>query len=357
MGDPKKELAEALEKAHKENYNILTPAITTGGITKLHAVTTEQLNLSPDPKDGDVYVHEKDKMIVCKQGLEKLSLLANVIMNKSIRTDQQNDRQYVSYQASGYLWKADGSVVTSIKSYAMDFEVIEEEVLEMYQDRMKKYIKDKGPKQWPNTLDDRQRLEWIHDKAKKEVRRRRKYKEQLCESGAQARVKRELLGLKGWYSVAELQKPFMVVRVTWRPDYDDPEIKRLMFERSMSAEGQVYGVAPSQQISHVPAPQITHTDPPVEPAALPNGEPDDDIPDADYDDMPPDNGEPEMAEVARQEFEGADVKSKISILNKLITRKNYDKKQLKKALEDFTEPQLVSFYDALIAMPDDDIPF
>jgi len=361
MVDPKKQLADALAKAKKDKCNILTPAITTGGITKLHAVTTEQIELSPNPKDGDVYPHDKTKMIVANKGLEKLALLANIQMNKSIRTDPQNDRQYISYQAGGFLWKADASAVMCIKSYAMDFEVIEEEVLEMYQDRMKKYVKDKAANQWPNNLDDRQRSEWIHDKAKKEVRRRRKFKEQLCESGAQARVKRELLGLKGWYSADELKKPFVVVRVTLKPDYDDPEIKRLMFERAMSAQGQIFGTAPGSAITHQPAPQISHEQPPIEPAAIPNGDLDEDIPDADYEDAATEaageNGAPDPAEVARADFDGAHTSSKLEILNKLIKQKAYDKKQLKRPMENWTDKQLVSFYDALVDMPDDDIPF
>ena len=45
------------------------------------------------------------------------------------------------------------------------------------------------------------------------------------------------------------------------------------------------------------------------------------------------------------------------MLNKLITRKNYDKKQLKIALTEFSDIQLLSFYDALSDMPEDDIPF
>lgn len=358
MADPKKELEAALAKAREEGCNILTPAITTGGITKLHAVTVEQIELSPDPKDGDVYAHDKSKFIVANKGLEKLALLANIQMNKSIRTDPQTDRQYVSYQAGGFLWKADASAVMSIKTYAMDFEVIEEEVLEMYQDKMKKWVKDKGANQWPNNLADRQRLEWIEDKAKKEVRRRRKYKEQLCESGAQARVKRELLGLKGWYSKEELKRPFVVIRVILKPDYDDPEIKRLMMERSLSAQGQVFGTVPGSTAAiPAPAPQIAHEDPPIEPAALPNGAPDEDTMDADYQEAVDESADPDPADVARNDFHSASPGDKIKILDKLMVEKGYNKKDLKSPLANWKETHLIQFYDKLVSMPQDDIPF
>ena len=73
MVDAKQQLKQALAQAKKDGCNILTPAITTEGLTPLHAVTVEQLELSPDPKDGDVYAHDKTKFIIHKQGLEKLS--------------------------------------------------------------------------------------------------------------------------------------------------------------------------------------------------------------------------------------------------------------------------------------------
>jgi hypothetical protein len=361
MSVAKEQLEKALAQAKKDKCNILTPAITTEGLTPLHAVTVEQLELSPDPKQGDVYPHDKGKMIIHKQGLEKLSNLAGIEMIKTVRTDNGSDRQYISYQAGGFIRKADGSVVMAVKTYGMDFEVIEEEVLEMYQDKMKKWCKDKGDNQWPNNLHENQRQDYINDKSRKEVRRRRKFKDQLCESGAQARVKRDLLGLKTFYTPDELKRPFVVVRVVLKPDYEDPQIKMMLTQAAISAQGQVFGIpgilpAPvagdSTKLAG-PAPQIAH-DGSIEPDALPNGE----VEDADYTEAAAEaSGAPDQADVARADFEGAEPKSKIAILNKLITRKNYDKKNLKVPLADFKDAQLLSFYDALIDMPDDDVPF
>jgi hypothetical protein len=358
MVDAKKQLAEALEKAKKDSCNILTPSITTEGLTPLHAVTVEQLELSPDPKQGDVYPHDKSKMIIHKQGLEKLSNLAGIEMIKTVRTDAGNDRQYISYQAGGFIRKADGSVVMCVKTYGMDFEVIEEEVLEGYQERMAKMVKDKSANQWPNNLQESQRQDWIADKTRKEVRRRRKYKDQLCESGAQARVKRDLLGLKTFYSPEELKKPFVVVRVVLKPDYADPQIKMMLTQAAISAQGQIFGEIPGMPIKHIAAPitpaaQLSH-EPEIEPAALPNGE----IEDAEYEDTEaPESSPPDPADVARADFQAALPASKIEVLDKLIKQKAYNKKQLKKGLAQFTEPQMISFYDALTDMPDDDIPF
>jgi len=357
--DAKERFLVAIEKAKQDQCNILTASITTEGLTPLHAVTVEQLELSPDPKQGDVYPHDKGKMIIHKQGLEKLSNLAGIEMVKTVRTDNGSDRQYISYQAGGFIRKADGSVVMCVKTYGMDFEVIEEEVLEMYQEKMAKWCKDKGQNAWPNNLTEQQRQEYITDKSRKEVRRRRKYKDQLCESGAQARVKRDLLGLKTFYSPAELQKPFVVVRIVLKPDYEDPAIKMMLTRAAISAQGQIFGELPApggEAPGSVPPAQITHADAPIEPAALPNGG-SDTVEDADYEEAAAAAGPPDPADVARSEFESAGPPDKIRILEKLMVQKGYDKKQLKKGLGQFSDTHLLSFYDSLSAMPDDDIPF
>ena len=358
----KEDFLTAIHKAKAEGCNILTPSITTEGLTPLHAVTVEQLELSPDPKQGDVYPHDKGKMIIHKQGLEKLSNLAGIEMVKTVRTDSGADRQYISYQAGGFIRKADGSVVMCVKTYGMDFEVIEEDVLEMYQEKMKKWVKEKGQNAWPNNLSEAQREEYVTFNSRKEVRRRRKYKDQLCESGAQARVKRDLLGLKTFYSPAELQKPFVVVRIVLKPDYEDPAIKMMLTRAAISAQGQIFGELPApggplDSPGAVPPAQITHTDAPIEPAALPNGNSGDSVEDADYEEAAAAAGPPDPDEVARNDFQMAAPGEKIKMIDRLMVQKGYDKKQLKKPLGQFSEAHLIGFYDALAAMPDDDIPF
>lgn len=47
-----------------------------------------------------------------------------------------------------------------------------------------------------------------------------------AQTGAILRVIRALLGIKGTYSKAELEKPFVVPTVTFAPDYTDPTVRR-----------------------------------------------------------------------------------------------------------------------------------
>lgn len=68
-------------------------------------------------------------------------------------------------------------------------------------------------------------------------------------TGAILRVIRALTGLKGTYTIQELKKPFAIPRITFSPDFSDPEVRRAMMAQGMSAVGSMFGGA-------VPAPMI-----------------------------------------------------------------------------------------------------
>lgn len=62
-------------------------------------------------------------------------------------------------------------------------------------------------------------------------------------TGAILRVIRALTGLKGTYTMQELKKPFAVPRITFSPDFSDPEVRRAMMAQGMSAVGSMFGGA------------------------------------------------------------------------------------------------------------------
>lgn len=62
-------------------------------------------------------------------------------------------------------------------------------------------------------------------------------------TGAILRVIRALIGLKGMYTMAELKKPFAVSKVTFSPDYNDPEVRRATLSMGMNSMGNMFGTA------------------------------------------------------------------------------------------------------------------
>ena len=60
-------------------------------------------------------------------------------------------------------------------------------------------------------------------------------------TGAILRVVRALIGLKGTYTIAELKKPFAISRVTFSPDYSNPEVRNAMLSQGMNSMGNMFG--------------------------------------------------------------------------------------------------------------------
>lgn len=65
----------------------------------------------------------------------------------------------------------------------------------------------------------------------------RKTASEKAQTGAILRVIRALLGIKGTYSKAELEKPFVVPTVTFAPDYTDPKVRSAMLQQGMNSIG------------------------------------------------------------------------------------------------------------------------
>ena len=64
-------------------------------------------------------------------------------------------------------------------------------------------------------------------------------------TGAILRVIRALTGMQGQYTKKELQKPFAIPRVTFSPDYTDPEVRKAMLSQGMNSIGSLFGAAPT----------------------------------------------------------------------------------------------------------------
>ena len=228
-------VARELEKYKAQGANILMPSIHIAGMSEFHSAVVETVQLSVNPEDGDVYPHDTDgkKFRPTKQALMKLSVCAGVIWSptESRRVDNGADRNYIAYKVVGGIKKADGQPVFFSAEYDIDFEVIEEELRDLYEKKAIK-MKDKTAKE---------RAEYVDYCVRREILQKRKFKLRLCEAGAMNRVLRMLLGIKQAYTVAELQKPFVMARIVFRPDYNDKEVRRQLVDAHIKAMTGIYG--------------------------------------------------------------------------------------------------------------------
>lgn len=68
-------------------------------------------------------------------------------------------------------------------------------------------------------------------------------------TGAILRVIRALTGLKSTYTLEELKRPFAIPRVTFSPDYSDPEVRKAMLGQSMAAVTNMFGSAAAPMLA------------------------------------------------------------------------------------------------------------
>lgn len=363
--------AKLLEKYQEEGYNILTPSITLEGLSPHHHPTIETLTLSAILDNGDVYPHKNDgdakpaakQFRIAKQGLDKLAVLAGIIWHQqggSVRIDDRKDRNYVAFEAFGAIRKADGQLVPVKAFYDLDFIVIKEDLEVNYRSKGSKGQYKKNGQE----LED-----YVTFCVDRDMRSKMRHRATLCESGAKNRVIRSLLGIKKVYTGAELQKPFVCVRITYQPDYDDPEVKRLITMASLGSMASIYGM-PAGPPQH----QITHNINPGEQDITGDAETadDDDTQDGETVDTEgngvteeePTQGEDDLPD----DFENWDRTSREKLVRKMAKDKGYNlegnKKSLltrmKKELSELSDAQLVNLKDKLVAIQvpeDDDIPF
>jgi hypothetical protein len=263
------DITTELETYKKQGCNLLMPSTHIAGLSEFHQPIIETVTLSTNPDDGDVYPHDfsaagpNKKWRPTKQALMKLSVCAGVIWSptETRRVDNGSDRNYIAYKAVGGIKKADGQPVFFSAEYDMDFEVLEEEIREGHVKKISAW-KDK-PSNIPEKVDEL---------TKRDILQKRKHKLKLCEAGAMNRVLRMLLGLKQAYTTTELQKPFVMARIVFRPDYSDAAVRKQFIDASIKAMTGIYGpqaldqeIRQSKPIDITALPPETDDDPAPEP--------------------------------------------------------------------------------------------
>jgi hypothetical protein len=337
------DLSFEIEKYQHQGANILMPSTMIGGLSEFHTPVIEIVQLSANPSDGDVYKDtQSGKFRLTKQALVKLANCAGISWHpyETKRVDNRSDRNYVAYQAVGGIRKADGSSIAFKAEYDMDFEVIQEELVNQYTAKAQQGS-------------DEYKKKYIEDSVKREILFKRKHKVKLCESGAMNRVIRSLLGLKNGYTAAELSKPFVTVRIVIRPDYTDKDVRRQMMSAAVKSMTGIYG----DEMASMEKSSVSYNGndiidiPPDDECQYPQS----DAPDMlDSSTTTQQHTSPPVMIMNSQEidFSNCEQEEQISVLESLIVRKAYDIAAFPKPMAEFNEKNRISLFRKLISMPD-----
>lgn len=203
-----------------QHYNVLTPFTSVSGIAPSFGLIASVVKLSPDKSAGEVYDGlpflkgqkgtPSEELAPAKIGLRKLAECGG-ISTSTTRTDPRSMPHYWEFKAVASYRGLDGSTITREATFEWD--------LRDGSDRLKGWQ--------PN-----------------QVTEGRKNGLRNCEARAINAAIRECgCGIKQKYTRAELEKPFVVVRVAFQPDMTDPDIKRMVTQQALGGVHSLYPAA------------------------------------------------------------------------------------------------------------------
>jgi len=331
------------------------------------ALIVEPVRLNPHPSGKDVYPHEskeydytkddwkttvtgKELVRIHKQGFDRLAQAAKVdwLPAQIVRDPNHSGRMMASIE--GMIRTSTGELYRVQDIAGMDLDIEREKIISHYSFNGKFDEK----KQW---MVDRDYLQKKDNQPK------------LCISGAKNRVIKQLLCLHNTYTVAELAKEFVAVRIVPRLDMNDEYTRKRVVDVQIAAMAGIYGLIPNatpqpQQIEMagaVPAAALIGDDGAIE-TTVANGEPEKKT----YTINPEEDipfslaSEPAVAspESLRADFENSDVEGQAKTLTILASKKGYALqgwlKQQKKpmTLQTLSPGMRMKVYDHLCGLAD-----
>lgn len=256
-----------------ENCNQLLPTTTYWQKAgPMQRASVDKVQLSPDPKDGDVYPQESDgdgnakKLALTAVGLSKLSFAAGIGWASEFCGVTERTETYCRYKAAGALRKPDGTLLPIDGEYEINLLVIEKELRAQYTKKMAGAKKHYGEKHW-NWPGD---TEWIAKQIDRDLLQWNRHMLARAETGAKNRAIRKALALKSAFTPEEIKKPFAVPRIDFAPDVNDPQVKRFLLEQATGATHQLYPPSNGRVMANPPE-TVVET-----PEAAPAVEPEDD---------------------------------------------------------------------------------
>lgn len=254
----------------KDKFNLLIPVRTMQELSPIHKLVINEVQISPDFNDKDVYKEKNGELALTKKALMKLMAAANIQViescsvptqkcNKCIEVAQRTRmapkcfecpfQDDVAYQVTIAVPEPSGTyrVIKATKELRMSDE----------QDKM----------------------------TEAQFKQFKPFRTEQCEAKALNRALRQGLMLKSSYKADELKKPFAVALVM--PNMADPDLKKAMIERYADNVNTLYG-GPQVSLSPAGQPQM----------ALPNSQ---------IEVINPDDPDPEDVDLETGEINPADL--------------------------------------------------
>lgn len=259
-------------KKRYPDCNLLLPQETDAKPSPFLSYHVTQVQADTSAESGDVFkvgsVNRNGQFIeqysLSKPLLNKMANAAGIAFDyNSMRTTFSADNTVVTCSIAGFMKRPDGTPRVEADSKTISVKDEELRYREEAEDKARNGIVDARQAEaasklfngrWFDTqnrynktvkgflIDEKDREKYIDRYVKTNLAQLRKTWVEKAMTGAKLRVIRSLLGVKGTYTMAELQKPFVIPMVIFTPDYSNPVVQQFMLAQSMNGVAGMFGV-------------------------------------------------------------------------------------------------------------------
>ena len=268
------------QKYATDSVHLLLPTVHLEQITPFYKLSVVTVEADLTPNGGDLYklgsapkkdangndVKQGDKTVFeslyspAKPLLMKIATAAGIQFDPDYTGVSCDGRYLYTGKARGAIRLPDGSFRTQYDEKVIDLAIEEEKQQLLLMDKAtaglsgsdawnasKLYSGSWETKKMENEdkkvflIVEKDRTQYINRQLLINMIQLRKDAPQKALTGAMLRVVRALIGLKGQYTETELKKPFVLARVNFSPDYNDPLVRKAVLEQGISAMSNLFG--------------------------------------------------------------------------------------------------------------------
>lgn len=263
-------LMEIQDKYKGQNVNLLMPISNEAQINPFYKFTVMEVKADISNNSGDIFkvgsVKQGDSWVdvfsPAKPLLMKIAAAAGIQFDPNNTYGTYLSKNCYKAKAYGAMRMPDGTGKTHVDEKVINLDDEEDRFRLEFMDKSLQGITDKKAADeasklfkgtWIDTMDkwnkpckaykiaEEDRQNYIERSVLVNMTLLRKTFAEKAMTGAILRVIRALVGMKGTYTVEELKKPFVIPRVTFSPDYSNPEVRRAMLEQGMSSMTNMFG--------------------------------------------------------------------------------------------------------------------
>lgn len=275
----------AIARYDRNKYNILVPTQHLMQVSPWFAVSVSEVRVDPDPSHGDVYEvgtrydpekRTTEKMYaLAKPALFRVAAAAGISWYAPLCKLLAVNDSYVCYQAAAYLRLPDGTPQLITATKEIDLRVIEAEIRQKYEKEAEGPVSPDAARrykgEWRQEKDrdgkvvsrfylaEEERRRYVEAQVAAAMIQWRKNKLMRAETGAMLRCIRAALAMRSAYTREELQRPFVVPRVSFAPDLSDPQVRATILQTGGLGGLQSLMAAPAAMLG--PGPVGTHAAP------------------------------------------------------------------------------------------------